>query len=268
MGDIAKIISAEIYKQSKTRSLITVPVMIIVITVLIFLAVSAASDNLSFGPASGFYITAASLGWIVKGVSLAAVIITCFQISNEFSMGTVKAAWVQPLSRRMWYSGKLLHSCIISWGILIISAALLILLASLKYDFESLVENNYLIHSESDLWLKSGLILLLSLWVTGVIIAATSAVSLIFNAAGSSISVVIAASLLMVILEIFGAARPFLLTSYISLPVEQFVLMAKGLPLQMSWKEITYHTLGFPAGYLALSLTAGYAMVNRKEIKS
>lgn len=267
MGDIVKIVSAEIYKQSKTKSSKTVPVMVLVITALIFLAVSAASDNLSLGPASGFYITAASLGWIIKAVSFAAVIITCFQISNEFSMGTVKAAWVQPLSRNHWYSGKLLHSCIICWSVLLAAVALLILLSSLKYNFNPLIENNYQIHSESDLWLKLGLTLILTLWVISVIIAATSVISIIFNAAGSSISVVIAASLLMVILEIFGDVRPFLLTSYISLPADQFVLMTKGLPLQMSWKEITCQTLGFPAGYLALSLIAGFLMINRKEIK-
>ncbi|MBD3178875.1 MAG: hypothetical protein GF417_04330 [Candidatus Latescibacteria bacterium] len=268
MGDINTIISAEIYKQSRTRSLKILPGLLILATVIIFLGVSAATESLSFGIASGFYITAASLGWIIKAVTFAAVIITSFQISNEFGMGTVKAAWAQPLSRSSWYTGKLIYTCLLTWIILIVSALFLVLITSFKYDFSPLIENDYLMHSEVDLWIKLGLTLLLSVWVTGVIITSTAVISLLFNGAGSSISLVIAVALLMFMLEVFSVAKPFLLSSYITLPVDQFTLMAKGLPLQMSWKDLIYNTVGFPAGYLILSLIAGFYLIKIKEIRS
>jgi len=268
MNNINNIISAELYKQKRTRSAKIIPLLIVLISVIIFLGVSAATENLSFGITSGFYISASSLGWIIKAVSFVAIIITCFQISNEFSMGTVKAAWVQPISRSKWYAAKILHTCMIVWGVLLTSVILVLLMAFIRYDFNPLVENEYLIHSEIDLWMKMGLTLLLTIWVTGVIVAASAALSLFFNSAGSSISVVIALSLLMMILEIFRGAERFLLSTYISLPAEQYGLMTRGVPLPISWSELSYLTLGIPAAYLAVSLVIGFYVIKVKEIKS
>jgi ABC-type transport system involved in multi-copper enzyme maturation permease subunit len=266
--DVKIVIASEFYKLGRTRSVKIIPVLLVIVTVTIFLAVGAASENLSFGIESAFYIFASSIGWIVKALAFSAIIISSFQISNEFSMGTVRAAWSHPVSRRSWYLGKLIHIFAVTAALLILSAALLLILTAFKYDFNPLIENEYMIHSEAGLWGRLLLSLLLTLWVTAVLVSAASAVALFFNSAGSSMAAVVAAGLLMVLLEIFSGARPFLLTTYISTPADQFTVMTKGLPLQMSWKDIIYHTVGFTSIYLAAALAAGIAAAGKREIRS
>jgi ABC-type transport system involved in multi-copper enzyme maturation permease subunit len=194
------------------------------------------------------------------------MIITCFQISGEFAMGTVKPAWVKGLSRHGWLSGKVVSACLAVTAVFLIVLAVSLASAAARYGFTGLKEKDYVIHTASALWrgylLGAGLTLF-SLWA---VVTVTSMLAAHLNRPGSAIAVAVLLAVALTVVAVFKPARPFLLTSAISLPFEQMTAMSKGLPLPLEWGDLVWRTLACAGGWMAASFAAGQIIIARKEI--
>lgn len=87
-----------------------------------------------------------------------------------------------------------------------------------------------------------------------------------FNRPGSAIAVVVLLAVALTVVAVFKPARPFILTSAISMPFEQMTAMSKGLPLPLEWGDLVWKTLVCAGSWLVLSCAAGHAIIARKEI--
>ncbi len=265
-SNLSGILSAEVYKLRRSRARFLIPVILVLLTIFLFIGLSAAAERNFIGIPSGFYIASASLGWMVNIIVLALVVIASFQISNEFAMGTVKSAWVRPVARSTWLTAKTLYLYLIT-GILLFSIAILvIILAWIKFDLTDLMEKNYLIHSAWNMGGKFFLVLALTFWTLCAVVSFATAISTLFYRPGSAIATILTFSLLMAILGIFPVLKGFLLSTYISLPFEQMAAMTKGLPLPLSWSNLVWRTLSVSGVYMIVSVAAGQLIIARKEI--
>ncbi|MDZ7859939.1 MAG: ABC transporter permease [Candidatus Krumholzibacteriota bacterium] len=265
--NFSAIISTEIYKLRRNKMRFVVPAAFFLLTILVFVGLSAAALRNYFGLPNGFYVTSASLSWLINIIVLTLVIITSFQISNEFAMGTVKSVWVSPVSRRTWLTGKIIYLCLIAALLLFCSTILVLFLSWIKFGLTNLVEKNYVIHSASSLGLRLLLVLSLSLSTLFAVVCFTSAISTLFCRPGLSIATVLSFGFLMMVIGILPVLKGFLLITYISSPLEQMTAMAKGLPLPFSWSELIKKTLTVSGVYMIISIAAGQLFITKKEIK-
>lgn len=265
-SDILGVLNADFYKLSRSRTKFVVPAGFILIIVFLFIGLSTAAQRNFFGIPSGFYISSACLGWMVNIIVLCLVVITSFEISNEFAMGTVKSVLVRPLTRHAWLTAKTIYVCLIAAVLLASASIVVICLAWFKFGLTGLTENNYVIHSARSLEWKLFIVLILTLWNLCAVVNLSVAISTIFYRPGSSISTLLALSLLMVVLGIFPVLKGFLLTTFVSLPFEQMTAMTKGLPLPLSWSNLIWRTLVVSGAYMIISIAAGQLIIARKEI--
>ncbi|HSG28328.1 MAG TPA: ABC transporter permease, partial [Candidatus Krumholzibacterium sp.] len=250
-NDIKAVISAEVFKARRRRSTVIVPAVTALVSVLLFFAIDFAAGREWIGVSSGFYLTSSALGWIVNLIGLLAVIATCFQISGEFAYGTVKPAWVRPLSRESWYFGKLASVVGAVTAVFLISIAVIVLLSSIKPGYSDLMEKNYLVHSAGEMGGRLALVSLLTLWALWAVIVVTSLVASVFNRPGGAIATVIVISLMMTILTMFPAVKPILLTTSLTEPFEQMTFMSKGLPLPYEWGTLVRRSAACSSLWLA-----------------
>lgn len=265
---IIRILAVEAYKLRRGRALFLVPSAVVAANAVLFFGMSLAVEGDFFGVPSGFYISSASIGWAMNLVAVVAAIITAFQISNEFAMGTVKNLWTQPLSRQSWFGAKVLFACSVVSFLILASIFTLLILSSIKYRFNDLVENRLLIHSAADMWFRLINTSLLTLWSCIALVSSVAAISSFCNRPGTSISFTFGLGFSMMILSVFPPIRPFLLYTYIQLPFEQMTAMSKGLPLPLPWGELIWKSLLVPGIYMAVSLFTGQFIIRRKEIGS
>ncbi|HMA77493.1 MAG TPA: ABC transporter permease [Candidatus Krumholzibacteriaceae bacterium] len=265
--NFSTIISTEIYKLRRNKMRFVVPAAFFLLTIFLFIGLSAAAVRSYFGLPNGFYLTSAGLSWLINIIVLFLVIITSFQISNEFAMGTVKSVWVSPVSRRAWLSGKIIYLCLIAALLLFCSTILLLLLSWIKFGLTDLAEKNYVIHSASSLGLRLILVLSLTLITLFAVVCFASAISTLFCRPGSSIAMLLSIGFLMMVIGILPVLKGFLLITYISSPLEQMTAMAKGLPLPFSWSELIMQTLIVSGVYMIISISAGQLLITKKEIK-
>ena len=197
---------------------------------------------------------------------LLAMIITCFQISGEFALGTVKPAWVKGLSRHGWLSGKVVVAAMAVTVLFMAIVAVSLLSAGVRHGFADLMENNYTMHTSGELWKGYGLCSVLTLFSLWAAVSVTSMLAVCLNRTGSAIAAAVLLAVALSVAAVFSPARPFLLTSALSLPFEQMTAMSKGLPLPLEWGELAWKTLACAGGWLAVSCAAGHAIIARKEI--
>jgi ABC-type transport system involved in multi-copper enzyme maturation permease subunit len=265
-SDIKKIISAEWLKLKKRKTTWVVPLVLGLLCLVMFFGLDLASRRNWVGMPSGFYLASATISWIINAIVLVIVIAACFHISREFALGTIKSAWVRPLTRRSWYGGKILSIWAAMAGLFLFAVLIIVALAALRFGFTDLMEKDYLVHSRSALGLRFALMVFLTLWA---LLATASVISMLagfFNNPGGAIACGLSLGLLMTVLAVFPGWRPFLLNSYISLPCEQMVAMSKGLALPMSWNELTRQILIGAGGWMIVSLLIGDWVIRKKEI--
>lgn len=264
--EIVMIVGAEIYKLRRVKSVFIIPAFLIITGAALFYGLGTAVEHNYVGVPGAFYISAASLGWNVRLVALAAVIISAFQISNEFAMGTVKSVWSQPISRRVWFNAKLLFLLVL---VFIMAAAALVetlILAAIKYDFSDLTEKEFLVHSSGFLWGRTAASFALTLWSLFAVTAVAASISSLFNRPGSAISVILGGGIVMTALGVFPGLNRYLLTTFITLPLEQLAAVTKGLHPPLTWSDLTLRTIAVPGCYAAVMVLIANAAANRKEI--
>ncbi len=266
INDLKKVLSAELFKARGRKSTYIVPAITVAGSIIIFFAVSYAVRRDWIGLASGFYISSVSMGWIVNIMAFLAVITTCFEISGEFAMGTVKPAWTRPVSRRSWYFGKLLACSAAITVLFLLSFIAVAALAGMKFGFNDLMEKEYLVHSSAGMWGRLLAVALLTIWSLWATVAATSVFAVFFNRPGSAMATVMAVSFALTLLAMFPVARPVLLTTCLTQPFEQMTSMSKGLPLPLEWGTLIWRTAACAGVWIVVTLFAGSTALVKKEI--
>jgi ABC-type transport system involved in multi-copper enzyme maturation permease subunit len=266
ISEIKKVLLAEKVKLRRKRTTWFVPSAVAAMSLLIFMAIGYAASRDWAGIPSGFYIASSTSGWMINVTGLLAMIITCFQISGEFALGTVKPAWVRGLSRHGWLSGKIVSAAMAVTVLFLIIIAISLVSAGAKYGLTDLKEKDFVVHTSAALWkgyLISAGLTLFSLWA---VVTVTSMLAAHFNRPGSAIAVEVLVAVALTVLAVFKPARPFLLTSAISMPFEQMTAMSKGLPLPLEWGDLVRSTIACAGSWLAVSCAVGHAIIARKEI--
>lgn len=267
-SDAARVLAAERLKLGKRRSTVAVPLAVAAFAAAIFQGLAFAAGRQWVGEPSGFYLAAAAAGWMVNVSALCAIIVTSFHISSEFDVGTIKSAWVRPISRRGWFAGKLISAWIMV-GVIFLAALLVVLiLAGTRFGFTDLMEKDYLVHSRTALSLRFAETTLLLLFSLVSVTTVMAAIAVSFRHPGASIAAGIGLVAAFVVLDFFPAARPFLLSTAITLPVEQIAAMAKGIPTPLAWGALAARTAACAAVWLLAAFAAGAAIVRTKEIHS
>jgi ABC-type transport system involved in multi-copper enzyme maturation permease subunit len=265
-SDIGRLIGAEILKAKKLRSTYVLTVLILVMAMVSFFGFRMAAGNRLIGVLSGFFLSSAAGGWMVRMISLLSVVITAFVISNEFSLGTVKPCWAVPVERRSWLTAKIIWVCSLVTILFLVTMVVILALSAFTVGFEDLMEKDYLVHSSGSLWLRLVLTCGLQLWTLWSVVVVTSLVAVIFNRPGITIAVVMVAGIALVFLDMFSTVRPFLLTTWISLPIDQMSAMAKGLPLPLPWGELVWKALLAGGVWMGVSLLTAVKVITAKEI--
>ena len=263
---VAKIISAEWLKLKRRRTTVVIPLLVFAFAVAVFFGLDFAVRRQFVGVPSGFNVAAGSIDFIINVMLLVTVVATCFHISREFALGTVKAAWVRPITRTQWYTGKLLSACAAIGVLFLLIIGVIIALAAWRFGFADLMEKDYLIHSAGSLGWRLVLTIGLTLWSLWALVAVMSMISGLINHPGGAIAAGLGLGLFSMVLAIFPALQPYLLATYISLPIDQMTAMSKGLPLPSSWGEVIRQTLLGAGGWMVVSLIIGYRVVLKKEI--
>jgi hypothetical protein len=240
--DVLNIISAEWLKVRRRKMTVVLPVLVVSIAVVVFFGLEIAARREWIGVPTGFYIAAASIGWMTNIIVVAAVIISCFNISREFAFGTIKSAWARPVSRRDWYTGKIITAAAMVGSLFIL--AVVVVLSAVRFGFADLMEKDYLAHSAKVLASRLTMTTALALWLLMVTTVVSSMIAALFNHPGGAVAAGVGFGLLLVILGFFQPLRPFLLNTHISMPAEQMIAMSKGLPLPYSNGELLGLVLG------------------------
>ena len=265
-SDIHRVLSAEWLKLGKRRTTLVMPAIVVALAVFTFIAVAYATRRDWIGVPSGFYLASSTVGWLVNILGLLGIIITCFHISGEFSLGTVKPAWVRPISRHGWYSAKLISACAAAGFLMILAVLVVVLLSGFRFGFSALMEKDYMIHSAGSQGMRFVLVVGLTLWALWAVITAVGMIAAFFNRPGSAIAVSIGLAFVMTLLAVFRSARPFLLSACLTLPFEQMTAMTKGLPLPLTWGTLIWRTVLCAGIWMTVTCAAGQFIVKRKEI--
>jgi ABC-type transport system involved in multi-copper enzyme maturation permease subunit len=265
-NDVIKVIAAEWLKLKRRRTTLMIPLIVGFVTVVLLLGLDFAARRQWIGIPSGFYLATVTMEWIVNVAILVAVVATCFHISREFSWGTVKSAWVRPVTRCTWFTGKVLSAHVAIAALFLFSVAIVIVLSALRFGFTDLVEGNYLVHSAGSMGWRIALTIGLSIWVLWATTAVAAMLAVFFNHPGGAIATSLGLGFGMVVLAIFPSVKPYLLSSFVSMPTDQMIAMAKGLPLPLTWGQLVWHTLVGAGIWMVVALTIGYVFIERKEI--
>jgi hypothetical protein len=264
--DVAKVVSAEWLKVKKRKMTVSVPILVVSVSIVVFFGIELAARRDWVGVPTGFYIAAMSIGWMTNITVLAAVIISCFNISREFAFGTVKSAWVRPVSRSGWYVGKIFTAGATIGSLFMLAVAVVVALSAMRFGFTDLLEKDYLVHSARDLGVRLTVTAVLALWLLMVTTVVSSMIAAFFNHPGGAVAAGVGLGLLLAILGFFRPLRPFLLSTHISMPAEQMVAMSKGLPLPYSWSELLRMALGGAGAWMVSAFVIGMRVIVRKEI--
>jgi len=265
-SSVAKVFSAEWFKLKHRRTTIVVPLIVGFLALVIFFGLDLAARRQWVGVPSGFYLASATIGWMINVITIVAVIATCFHISREFALGTVKSAWVRPITRQAWYTGKVLSVGAVMGVLFIFVAVMVIVFSALRFGFTDLVEKDYLVHSAGSMGWRLLLTVGLAMWALWATTAVAAMLAVFFNHPGGAISAGLGLGFFMTVLAVFPPIRPYLLNTFLSLPADQMVAMAKGLPLPLTWGQLVWRTLAGAGGWMVVALIIGYRVINRKEI--
>ncbi|MBN1885993.1 MAG: ABC transporter permease [Candidatus Krumholzibacteriota bacterium] len=266
MSELARVLAAERFKASRRRTTYLFPVAIALASAIIVFALDAATRRQWIGVPSGFYLASSSLGRIAHLAAFAGAMLACFHISREYALGTVKAAWVRPVSRGAWWWGKLISAVAASAALFVVAAAVVVAVSWLKPGFADLVETQVMIHPAGRLGLRLSLAIALTLCAVVATTAVSAAIAAACNGPGTAIAATLALWGAMSLLSVFPEAQPWLPTTCLSLPAEQMTAMSAGLPLPREWGDVVRLTLAGAAGWTAVSIVVGRRIVIRKEV--
>jgi ABC-type transport system involved in multi-copper enzyme maturation permease subunit len=262
--DTRQTIAAEWLKLKRSRATpIGLLTYLAILTILYFTYEIAARESF-IGIESGFYLVGAVTSAATMPLAFVALLLVSSSLGREFSQGTVQMIWAKPISRSGWLMGKTVtstcHISVFVWLTFIITVAV----AGLQFGFTDLMEKDYLIHAESSLWWRLALLAGLT-WLAVVAVAVAAAIpALYLGSPGGALTVSIAIAFVLQLASGWDAASPFLLSTYLSGPLQQFVAMSKGLPLPQTWGELVRTCLIGSILWIGLCWVWAWQIVRRK----
>ena len=266
--EVRRVLRAEWLKMWHKRTTWLVPLVLVAFVILTVIGLDFATRRNWVGLPNGYFVASAALSWLINVIMLAVVISASFTILQEFALGTIRSSWIRPLSRRAWYTGKVLATCSAVGTLFLVAAGVTILVSLFKLGFTDLHENEYLLHSSSSLAGRLLMCVMLTLWALWAATITMTAVASLFTHPGGAIAAGLAVGVLFMALAIFPPVRPFLLSTLTTAPMDQMAAMSKGLPLPYAWGSLVSHTLIGSALWMIAALVIGDRIIARKQITS
>ena len=265
-NDFVKTVDAEVFKLRHQRSTYTMLILAVVVAVIMFAVLEFAARRDWIGVPSGHFIAASVIGWMSSITTLLVVIITSFLISREFALGTIKSTWVRPVSRGGWFAGKLVTAASATTVLYVAAFVVVVGLAVGRLGFTDLMEKDFLVHSAASLTGRLLLTAALTVWSLWAAAALVGALASAINHPGGAIATALGIGIAMTILAAFEPVRPFLLSTYLSLPSEQMVAMSQGVPLPLAWNDLVWRSLAGATAWMVVAFLVGYGIIRKKEI--
>jgi len=266
LHEARRVLAAEWLKARKLRGTYVGIGIYLLVVLIMYFTVHLAVSRSFMGIKTGFFMAGAALSATVTPLEFVGVLLVAFSLAREFSSGTINLAWARPLSRRGWLLGKSLGTIIHLKIFLAITIILVVAGAWAQFGYSSLMEKEYLIHSEASLW-WSLLIAVTLTWIAliAVIIYVEIAAMYIGNP-GGTIAACVAAGFVLQMAARWEPLTPYMLPTYLMVPLDQFQQMAKGLPLPYAWSSLfRMCLLGSAAWIIGGWLWASW-LVKKKEV--
>jgi len=162
--DAVKTITVDWFKARRQKMTYIIPMLLIAVTAAMVFVLELAARRNWIGVPDGYFIAASVMSWINNIMVLLVVVFTSFGIAQEFALGTVKSAWVRPVARSQWYTGKLVFSSSLVTNLFIVSGLTVVSLVMIRLGFTDLMEKDFLVHSSRSLALRLLLVSGLTVW--------------------------------------------------------------------------------------------------------
>jgi ABC-type transport system involved in multi-copper enzyme maturation permease subunit len=264
--DTRRTVVAEWFKLKKSRAApIGILVYLVVLAILYFTYEIAARESF-IGIESGFYIVGAVTSATTLPLAFVALFLVSFSLGREFSQGTVQMVWARPIPRTGWLLGKAITNGYHLSVFVAFTFIITIIVAGMRFGFTDLMEKDYLIHAEAALWGRFALLAALT-WLAAVAVAIAAMIpALYLGNPGGALTVSTVAGFVLQMAGGWDAASPFLLSTYLSGPLQQFVAMSKGLPLPQTWSELVRTCLIGTIAWIGVCWLWAWQIVRRKEV--
>jgi hypothetical protein len=265
-NDFGKIIAAESFKLRRQRTSVVILTVVALLAVVMFFVLEFAARRDWIGIPSGHFIAASVINWMTNVMIVLAVIVTSFFVSQEFALGTIKATWVRPVTRSQWYTAKVYTAAVAITELFAIVVIIVVVLAVTRLGFTDLTEKGYVVHTTESLTRRLVLTVALTIWSLWAVAAFIAMLAAVFKHPGGAIAAGLGAGIALMVLAAFPPARPFLLSTYVTMPMEQMVTMTKGLPLPLEWGDLVWRTLAGAGAWMVVAFVVGQRIIRRKEI--
>lgn len=264
--DIRRTIAAEWLKLRKSRATPVGLLVYLVIFAVLYIAYAVAARESFMGIESGFCIAGAAASAACTPLAFVALLLVSFSLGREFSQGTVQMVWSKPMVRGYWLMGKISTSAFHVSVFVCLTFVVAVIAAGLQFGFTDLMEKNFLIHAEPALWWRFALLAGLT-WLAVIAVVVASAIpALYFGSPGGAVTVSIVAGFALQLAGGWDTAGPFLLSTYLAEPMQQFVAMSKGLPLPQAWGDLVGRCLIGSIAWIGVCGAWAWLIVRRKEV--
>lgn len=238
----------------------------VAVIVILYLTYYIAARRSFVGIPTGFYVTGAVLSAAIAPLAFVGVLLVAYSLAREFSSGTITQVWTKPLTRRGWLTGKMAGSIVHLKVYFVLTLILILAAAGAQLGFSSLMEKDYLIHSAASLWWRLVLVLVLTWLALIAVVVFASVASLYAGSPGGTIAVAVIGGFVLQLASGWEPLRAFLLPTYLSAPLAQFVAMSKGLPVPEDWGSLTRTCLLGTVVWIVVGWIWGAWLVRRKEV--
>ena len=266
LRDALRVVSADWLRRRRSRAAYVGPSVYGVILVVMYIGYEIAARQGVIGVDSGFFVAGSALAASTTPLAFIVALIVSYAIAREFSQGTIHLAWSRPIGRSGWLLGKTAFGTLELCGYFVLTLVILLAAAGLRFGFDSLTEKAYVIHASSTLWQHLVLSAFLTLWGLLAVIPLAAIPAILINSPGGALAVMIITGFVMQIGGSWGALQPYLLTTYIGQPFEQFVAMSKGLPEPWEWSTLVSYCLTGSAVWAGLGWAVSVVLARRKEL--
>ncbi len=264
--DACRVMSTEWLKLRRSRATATGLVVYVAVLGVLYAVYAIASLRSFAGIRSGFYVAGAVLSTATTPLAFVAAMLVTFSIGREFSQGTIHNVWARPLTRQGWLLGKTISAAshLAVFGLL--TLVLVIVAAGIQLGFSDLMEKDFLIHTGAALWGHLALTVCLTWLALSAVVVFAAVPALSIGSPGGAFAVSLIAGFICQLLDGWDPIKPFLISTYLSLPLDQFVAMSKGLPLPQAWGTLLTTCLFGLAAWIAVGWLWAWVLVRRKEV--
>ena len=264
--EATRVVAAEWHKLRRSRSTFVGLLLYAVLVVILYITFEIAADRSFIGILSGFYVAGATVSAAITPLAFVALLLGTFSIAREFSQGTIYSVWTRPLTRGGWLLGKVLAVAGHISVYFFVTALIVLLASGLRLGFSDLMEKDYLIYSLGSLWWR--LVLSLALvWLSVVVVSILAVIPALYvGSPGGALTIALGIGFVMQIAGDLESLQPLLITSYLSMPLEQFVAMSKGVPVPDEWGTLIRTCMIGTSAWAVLGGLWARWVVYRKEV--